>query len=659
MSPNLPKEKKLKIIRALLTTPSIFYGKEGNGIIDLLDSLFDLRAKKSEDPRFGDAYGDAVQHLINNSDWELEYVLLTRFDITEGDKIFKMLEYLVRPDFQSPEQRRLDLADEINSSLNKEGYTLLTSEFNDSDQPIFSISEYNPNNKYPAGVIKNTIKFYPNYEDRDLNKIRSSERGFFILDFTSFSWWNDYSLQSRCNLIYKNLEGALVNYGELKIITNKIDNYTDSQDKNGTFQNFHPVLPESFTELDETFCSLGQNRDYYIKLKETYQATFRTILYALRDAAFFTNIADNFEKDGYFKSSLIRQDRAERILREVRHELNGRRREDMYRFTYRFSPEFGSSDVPPTPITFNFEAAADIPNRIWAIIGKNGVGKTQFISTIPRNLVEENADYFDGPIPLFSKIIALSYSPFDTFKPSKSGVNVDYIFCSLRDESGDSGDEKGRAIKFGQTRKRIVELERTEDWMGILSEFLPSFYISEIFETDDMNKLKVNVERLNSIRKELSSGQRILLETVTNIIAHIRYDSLLLFDEPETHLHPNAIAQLMNTIYELVNRFQSFCILTTHSPIIIRELLSRNVYVFDREETTLAVRKIGLECFGANLSDITEEIFGINEIPKHYQTIIRRLQVSGKSSEEIIEAVKSDNIPVSLNLRLFIRSLYE
>ena len=179
MAPNLTKEKKLKIIRALIRNPSIFSGKEGNGIIDLLDYVFNLRAMKSEDPRFDDAYGDAVQHLINNSDWELEYILLTRFDLTEGDKIFKMLEYLVRPDFQSQEQRRLDLADEINSSLNKEGYTLLTSEFNESDQPIFSISEYNPNTKYPAGVIKNTIKFYPNYEDPDLNKIGATERDFF------------------------------------------------------------------------------------------------------------------------------------------------------------------------------------------------------------------------------------------------------------------------------------------------------------------------------------------------------------------------------------------------------------------------------------------------------------------------------------------------
>lgn len=659
MKINLSKERKLKLIRELIKNPSIFYGAEHGNIIGLLDHLFDLRTKPSKDPRFKDAYEDAVQHLLNNDDWELDYTLLTRFDLTEEDKISQMVEFLVKPNFQSSEQKRLDLVNEINYHLNQEGYNLETFEFNDNDQPIFILSEYDPNNKFPAGVIKNYIYFFSKYEVKDLKEFKPDILDIFILDFSDFSWWNDYSVQSRCNLVYRDSNGILENFGELKIITNNSNNYTESQDKDGNFKNFHTILPDSFTELDESFCSLGQHKDYYFQLKEKYQAKFRSILYALRDAAFFPDIADLFEKESYFKNSLIRSDHAERILREIRHELSGRTRANMYRFTYLFSPRFGQADIPPVPIKFDFEDLSEIPNRICAIIGKNGVGKTQFISQIPRNLAEENNYFFEGPIPLFSKLIALSYSPFDTFKPGKSGVNVDYIFCSLRDDSGDLGDDKGRAIKFGKTRKRIEELERLDEWEGILSEFLPSSYLSQIFQKDDMDKIKVNVEKLNSMRRELSSGQRILLETVTNIVAHIRYDSLLLFDEPETHLHPNAIAQLMNTVYELIIRFQSFCILTTHSPIIIRELLSKNVYVFDRVENLLAIRKIGIECFGANLSVITEEVFGTNEIPKHYQEIIRRLKRTGKSAEEIIKAIKSDNIPISLNLRLFVKSLYD
>ena len=658
MDYTLKRDKKLQLIRFLISKPAIFYGNYDEAIIELLDFVFDLRSKPSEDNRFKDAHGDAVQHLLNNDDWELEYTFLTRFDILEGDKIFDLIGYLLKPEFQSSEQVRLELVDDLNEILNPLGVTLETTDFNENEQPIFSFTDYDPEERYPAGIIRNEIRFLSNYDIDNLDEFKPKMRDVFILDFRDYNWWNDYSLKSRCNLLYRDSQGELENFGELKIMTNDPDQYSEGYHAE-SYRNFHTVLPEEFFELDNVFCSLGQSKGYYHELKERFKTKFKSLMYALRDAAMFSDIADMFERDYYFRNSLIRNDKAERILREIKLELSGSSRSDMYKFTYQFSPKFSRNKVPPIPIEFDFEDVSDIPNRICAIIGKNGVGKTQFISQLPKNLAEESEEFFESPMPHFSKIISLSYSPFDTFKPSKSGVNVDHVFCSLRDESGSIGDEKSRAIKFGLARKRMEELERAETWSDILGEFLPNAFFDEVFEDNTQNRKVINVDKLNSARRNLSSGQRILLETVTNILAHIRYDSLLLFDEPETHLHPNAIAQLMNTIYELVYRFESFCIVTTHSPIIIRELLSRNVFVFDREDDVLSIRKIGLESFGANLSDITEEVFGTNEIPKHYHSTIRRLKNDGMTSDEIVETIQSDNVPVSLSLRLFIRSLYQ
>ena len=368
MTSGLSKKKQLRIFRELLKNPSTFYGGENRNIIDMLDHIFDLRNRPSEDSRFEDAFEDAVQHLVNNDDWELDYTLLTRFDVTTEDNLFKMIKYLIRPDFQSSEQRRLELVDDINSSINQEGFTLLTYEFNDKDQPIFTLSEYDSNTNYPAGVIKNNIKFFPNYVIEDLNYFVSSERNIFILDFKRFSWWNDYSLQSRCNLVYRDSNGKLKILGELKIITNNSGNYSDSKDEDDNYQNFHTILPGKFTELDFSFCSLGQTKEYYQNIKESYQSKFRSILYALRDAAFFPDIAYLFKTELYFTDSLIRLDRAERILREIRLEIYGRSRADMYKFTYLFKADFSGAGVPPISVNFNFSDASEIPNRICAII---------------------------------------------------------------------------------------------------------------------------------------------------------------------------------------------------------------------------------------------------------------------------------------------------
>ena len=95
---------------------------------------------------------------------------------------------------------------------------------------------------------------------------------------------------------------------------------------------------------------------------------------------------------------------------------------------------------------------------------------------------------------------------------------------------------------------------------------------------------------------------------LSELIAQIRTNSLILFDEPETHLHPNAITELMNSLLDLVKRYDSFCIIATHSPIVIQSLQSRDVLVVVREENDISVRNLEKESFGENLTVITEDI---------------------------------------------------
>lgn len=163
-----------------------------------------------------------------------------------------------------------------------------------------------------------------------------------------------------------------------------------------------------------------------------------------------------------------------------------------------------------------------------------------------------------------------------------------------------------------------------------------------------------NIQEIDDL---LSSGQSILLYVLSEVIAHIRFDSLLVFDEPETHLHPNAISQLVNSIYELANEFESFCILATHSPLIVREVLSKNVLVFDRESEVLNIRKLDIETFGANLNDITENVFGNRDIPKQYKKILQSLVDDGYSFTKIKDLLESDDIPLSLNAQIYLKSI--
>ena len=165
------------------------------------------------------------------------------------------------------------------------------------------------------------------------------------------------------------------------------------------------------------------------------------------------------------------------------------------------------------------------------------------------------------------------------------------------------------------------------------------------------------MEAFRGVVKHLSSGQSIILFIITELIAKIRFDSLILYDEPETHLHPNAISQLVNTVYHLVHLFKSYCIIATHSPLIIQEIISKNVYVVEREGNYSSIRRIGIESFGENLSILSEEVFGNREIPKQYQIILKEMVESRLTYEQIKERLEYGQIPLSINASIYLKSL--
>jgi ABC-type multidrug transport system ATPase subunit len=414
------------------------------------------------------------------------------------------------------------------------------------------------------------------------------------------------------------------NIGLVKIIHQEVDNTPD-------------ILNESFTILNENFCSLGQEYGYYEKLKSLFDKTYNSIFWALKDAAIYPDILEEFENHYYFRNSLIRNDEQEQLLREVKYRLYDYNLKNLYSFQYSFKPKFANEAVN---VHFDFDANRAVPSRIFALIGKNGTGKTQLITSLPIDISKKKNNVFTPKTPLFSKVIAVSYSAFDSFDIPKKTADFSYVYCGLKDSKGELYSEKGLKLRFHSSWKKIASNKRFIKWFNLLPFFLDNELINElIVSNEDSIEEKVDIKGFNNVSKKLSSGQSILLYIITEIVANIRYGSLLIYDEPETHLHPNAISQLVNAIYKLTNEFQSYCILATHSPLIVRELLSRNVYIMERDESVLSVRKPISETFGENLTVITEDVFGNNNILNQYKKILNQLVESGKSYDKIISII--------------------
>jgi ABC-type multidrug transport system ATPase subunit len=639
-----------KILDLILGVEGVFefVNKSDKGIIPFLNEIWDLKSMPSEDDRFKDAELDIIQHTINNDDWSWHELFEKRLKLIEKeDKFTRFLEVFLLPKYQNTPEEAFYFTKIINDTLKNEELSFVIISYED-DFPVFELAKIDALER-PSDIPINKIPFFAlQYPDQPVGRFanaltvdenKPSQHFILIADN-----WNDYKHETTYQLVYFD-NGEKTCLGEVKI-GNKANLIT------------RQILPIEFMYLEEGFVSLGQSEDYYKQLSKLFGKMITSILYSLKDSAFFSEVSENYENLDLFKRSLIREDEAERVHRIAKPMIYGADLDNLYSFKYKFLPKYADTNVS---VPFHFLADGLLPKRMIALIGKNGAGKTQLLTSLPLEIAKENSEMLIPSKPIYSKVIAVSYSTFDTFDIPKKTSNFNYVYCGLRDEKGDLRTKQGQLQKFHNTWKKITTLGRLEKWKKVISNFLDAELI-ELFikpSPDDNEKLYFDKHGFSKARESLSSGQSIVLFVISEIVANIRLDSLLLFDEPETHLHPNAISQLMNGIAELISEFESYCIIATHSPIIIQEMFSRDVLIISREENVPSVKKIGVESFGENLSVITEEIFGNRAIPKFYETTIKKLVQSHKTYDNVLKVMKEGNLPLSLNVRLYLQNLVE
>lgn len=122
-------------------------------------------------------------------------------------------------------------------------------------------------------------------------------------------------------------------------------------------------------------------------------------------------------------------------------------------------------------------------------------------------------------------------------------------------------------------------------------------------------------QKLYIISKEksipLSSGQQTFVDLVLNILSIIEKNSLILIDEPENTLHPNIEIDFFNILKEILDEFDSFSIIATHSPIFVREVPKEYVKVIhiDKEDNQPIISTPIINTFGANISSISNYVF--------------------------------------------------
>jgi len=434
--------------------------------------------------------------------------------------------------------------------------------------------------------------------------------------------WNDYGNYVRFDLLWFNKIGTPSTVGKTKILHGLEEKEAWTVDNRTT-------PPRRFTaDIGSNYISLGQSEAYYAWMHENFGDDSQKVLAALRDISVNPGLAGPFETSTVFRNGLMRENVAWRSRRFGSAWSLGEEPIEKPSFSYVCQLSDGEQ---PFLVEFDFRVRDSLPGRVVGIIGRNAVGKTRFLAQLSADLaqvrqvsattIEERKRRFPNDQPLFTRILAVSYSAFDRFRRPTAHAESSYVYCGIRDEKGNLS-QIGLQRTFRANKARVRKLDRHDDWIEYIAKILGD--TSELSRADLHREIYSDLVESEMLGR-LSSGQAILCHFVTGLLAWLQPESLVLFDEPETHLHPNAVANLFVVLTEILRAHKSYAVVATHSPIVIQEIPSNRVMVFTREEGETCADPLHFESFGESVAELTEHVFKTQEAESLYRRVLDRI----------------------------------
>ena len=454
---------------------------------------------------------------------------------------------------------------------------------------------------------------------------KSQTRWSFPFFSLSGSRWDDFGIESSFTLYYCKSLTERVRIGEVKILSAGVSVTS---------------LPHEFSSLDPSYVSLGQSLAFYENLSSLFTIEeCAIVLDSLNDIAWKPFKSEAFESKSSYRNSLLRENEARNALRFGRYIILDEAYDEYFSFEYTANIEGADNSFS---ISINFDEEDPIPGRIVGVIGRNAVGKTQLLGNLAKDLVQtqkvsqktviDTNKKFKGNRPVFNRVIAVSYSAFDKFSRPKDEY-ASYVYCGIRNAKG-ALSRKHLIETYKKNLLNIKELNRERVWINSMSEILDNK--NDEFEIRLNNELEIDFsnEHDDGALSIMSSGQSILAHFVTAVIARIQENTLILFDEPETHLHPNAVAHLFNVLDRILKRYSSFAIIATHSPIVIQEIPKKRLILLTREGNNTLNIPMEFETFGESISELTRHVFDTVSTPHYYKKVLKDLS-KNRSFEEV------------------------
>ena len=464
--------------------------------------------------------------------------------------------------------------------------------------------------------------------------------------------WDDYSFKTSFSVSLYDAKGQFIDFGNIKI------GYKE-QSSGWTKEK----LPENFYSLPDGWFSLGQDVEYYKNIFDKLAPDFRiALLSALRDVVVDESILLAAREESVFKDSLMRSVSLSAIQGQFIRVLNGEVALTDFHFAYK---QDGNEHNAAVELDFQVKEASKPSTNLHVLIGRNGVGKTTLLNNMVRALLgialpdQPEYNFFGRGIlneltPLssdyFSSVVSVSFSAFEPFLPPADRIDrslgLAYFYIGMKNaKAGQSADKRPPPKTdadlvndfVNSFRSCLSQSAKRKRWLTAIKRLESDSNFAEM----DLGRL-LNLEDGEAVRRagtmasRMSSGHSIVLLSITKLVDTVEEKTLVLLDEPESHLHPPLLSAFTRALSDLLHSRNGVAIIATHSPVVLQEVPRSCVWKLTRIRTEGRSDRPERETFGENVGILTREIFGLEVSKSGFHEMLQRAVDTGGTFDSIL-----------------------
>jgi predicted ATPase len=468
--------------------------------------------------------------------------------------------------------------------------------------------------------------------------------------------WDDYSFKTSFNATIYDSKSVRHDLGTVKF------GYVD-QPTGWTLES----ISRNFTSLPDKWFSLGQDVHYYKTLADCFdQKTRASLLNALGDVVYNNQKLELCNNENVFKDSLMRGVSLSVIFGQFKRVLQGYAELTEFDFNY-IDP--GDERNAQVKLEFEVIPLSKPATNIHVLIGRNGVGKTTLLNNMIGAIIspvnEQRWNFYTKDVRnnltrldsnYFSSVVSVAFSAFDPFIPPKEqpdrSKGVAYFYIGMKKHRAGEPPAPPKSEEdlisdyitslescFSQPSKKkrwSTAISRLESDSNFADMDLNSLLCLERGELKQPAAKKMSL---------MSSGHKIVLLTITKLVDTIEEKTLVLMDEPESHLHPPLLSAFTRALSELLQDRNGVAIIASHSPVLVQEVPKSCVWKLTRLRTEGRTDRPERETFGENVGVLTREIFGLEVTKSGFHEVLRDAVNEGGSFESVM-AIYDDQLGV-------------